>query len=379
MHFFIVGNPENRRVNAFVESVCGSGTGRVTLISYLDVLRSGFPALKDEGRAVFRIESPGENMEVRSLLIAKGRIVAGEKQLLETRAGGATEWSDLSEIAHTRLWYLGFRALLEELADWLRQFPQLRVMNRPEDIALMFDKVACQRHLQAAGVPVPDFCSGVLSYKALLEVMEEKRWRKVFIKPAHTSSASGVIAFRKSGGRSQIVSSVELSQKDGDVRLYNSLKIRTYQDSSDIQTIIDRILQEGAIVEQWLSKATLGEHFFDLRILVISGRARHLVVRKSKQVITNLHLGNARGTYEELEQTIGATSIDEARQAAVRAANCFPSSLYCGVDVLVGEGSKEIRVLEVNAFGDLLPNLWHEGQSCYEAEIEAITQNLVQI
>ena len=48
-----------------------------------------------------------------------------------------------------------------------------------------------------------------------------------------------------------------------------------------------------------------------------------------------------------------------------------PSSLHVGLDVLFEPGLAHHRIIEANAFGDLLPNLTLDGLSVYRWEIRA--------
>jgi hypothetical protein len=75
--------------------------------------------------------------------------------------------------------------------------------------------------------------------------------------------------------------------RGGYLILYNSLKIRRYQKREDIRAIIDWLCREGAHVEHWLPKAYYKGYVYDLRVVVIAGRARHRVVRLSKTPMTN--------------------------------------------------------------------------------------------
>lgn len=338
----------------------------------MNILNTSILNETDFSGSVVRIESPGENFEVRKRLIAKGATDAQKQGFQIVPEDQAMDLKDPAEFVHTRQWYLGFKALLHDIELALKKYPDALVMNHPQDIALMFDKRECQRHLKEQEIPVPPFSTYITTYDRLLETMQARKWDKVFIKPAHASSASGVIAFRTSGEKQQAVTSIELKRDGTAIRLFNSLKVKTYTDKADIEIMINLVLQENAIVEQWLNKATIGDRYFDLRILVIAGSAGHMVVRKSKRVITNLHLGNERGNREELLSVIGEEKFTEVRALAEQAAACFPESLYCGIDILVGSDKKNIRVLEVNAFGDLLPNVMYEHKNCYEAEIEAL-------
>ena len=50
----------------------------------------------------------------------------------------------------------------------------------------------------------------------------------------------------------------------------------------------------------------------------------------------------------------------------------FPNSLYCGVDLMILPDWEQHAVLEINAFGDLLPGVLWNGVDTYESEIKAI-------
>ncbi len=85
-----------------------------------------------------------------------------------------------------------------------------------------------------------------------------------------------------------------------------------------------------------------------------------------------MHLGNRRGNMDEFITRIGADKLHEIKQLAEQAAACFPNSLYMGIDILLTADLRKTAVLEINAFGDLLPGLLHEGETCYEAQINAM-------
>jgi hypothetical protein len=51
---------------------------------------------------------------------------------------------------------------------------------------------------------------------------------------------------------------------------------------------------------------------------------------------------------------------------------CFPASMYAGLDLLLTPGFRRHAVLEVNAFGDLLSGVLHDGADTYEAELRAL-------
>ena len=60
-------------------------------------------------------------------------------------------------------------------------------------------------------------------------------------------------------------------------------------------------------------------------------------------------------------------------EQAEHAMTCFPRSLYGGVDVLIDAHKRLAHVLEVNAFGDLLPNVRHEDRDTYDWEVAQVS------
>ncbi|OQP49947.1 STM4014 family protein [Niastella populi] len=360
MQFTIIGNRENRRVTAFCETVQQLGYAMPRVISYTGWL-SGSERPVIPAANIVKIDSPGENDAVRQMLVERG-------------GGPSSPPGEHGIIKNMRHWYAGYSKWLQEMQTVIDEQGLLHVMNHPADIRLQFDKPACQSRLQEHQVPVPHRLSGFSHYDELIASMNSHGLHKVFIKPAHASSASGVIAFRRAGHRVQAVTPVEMGSTPNGRQLYNSLKLRTYTSETEIAQLVNHLVPEQVFAEEWLPKATLHGRFFDLRVLVIDGKARHTVIRTSDNVITNLHLGNKRGDMHEFIAVIGAGKLYEIKQLAEQAAACFPKSLYMGIDLLLTAGLRKTVVLEINAFGDLLPNLADEGETCYEAQINAMVK-----
>jgi hypothetical protein len=130
-------------------------------------------------------------------------------------------------------------------------------------------------------------------------------------------------------------------------------------------------------VERWIPKSSQSGRSADLRVVVVAGRATHVVVRTSTGPMTNLHLGGARGDLGLLRAAAGPYWAD-LLETAERAAACFPGSPMAGVDVLPTAGWRRYLVGEVNAFGDLLPNATGlpggpaEGLDTYGAQVAAL-------
>lgn len=166
---------------------------------------------------------------------------------------------DMGRIHYPRQSYLGFRATLATIRRQLAECPPHRLMQTPDDIAVMFDKPACHARLAAAGAPVPPAPGVVRSYNDLVARMADARCPRVFVKLAHGSSASGVVAYQTNGRLHQATTTVEMVRDaGGELRLYNSRRVRTYRDPTEIAVLIDALSRRRVHVERWLPKAGLG-------------------------------------------------------------------------------------------------------------------------
>lgn len=348
----VLGNPGHRRVTLFAAAARAAGLPEPAVLPWLDVLRGGYRL--PEG-TLLRIESPGEEPEVDRLL----RGPALGPDYAPTRVEG------------TAAWYAGVTAALRELAAR----PGVRLLGDPEEIAVMFDKRRAHALLGGAGVPVPRALGvAVGGWEQLRERLAEAGLRRVFVKPAHGSSASGVTAL-EFGPRGQVLATTSVELADG--RLHNSLRVRRYRTEREVAAIVDRLAPDGLHVEEWIPKASQAGRSADVRVVVVEGRATHAVVRTSTQPMTNLHLGGARGSLDLAREAAGA-AWPALLETAERAAACFPGSPMVGVDVLPTAAWRRSLVGEVNAFGDLLPNLTGlpggpaEGLDTYGAQLAAL-------
>ncbi|MEO3871707.1 STM4014 family protein [Nonomuraea sp. B12E4] len=341
VRFAVVGTPGDRRVGLFRDAVVGQGLAEPYVVPWVDVL-AGCPLGVPEG-ALLRIDSPGEDATADELLRGPGD---------PARVGGGAAW------------YKAFTAGLERLAT----LPGVRLLGDVGEIGVMFDKRRCHAALAGAGVPVPPaFEAG--SYADLREGMAGPGWARVFVKPAHGSSASGVIAFQTHGGRVKAVTSA--SWIDG--VWCNSLRVRTVTDEAEVRRLVDFLGADGLHVERWFPKASVGGAAFDLRVVTVAGTPTHAVVRVGRAPMTNLHLGGMRG---DLDVVRGRAALwKRVLDVCGQAAACFPGSLSTGVDVLVGADWRSVVVAEVNAFGDLLPGLTDfsgHGRDTYAEQVRAV-------
>ncbi|MFF4172976.1 STM4014 family protein [Streptomyces sp. NPDC001744] len=355
----VVGAPADRRVAFFQDALRRAGLPGARVVPWSDVLR---------GRARFaagetvRLDSPGGEPETDRLL--RGT-------------------DDPARVEGTGRWYGRFTAAVADLARSVTEAGGVLV-DDPAELPVLFDKRLCHGRLRAAGVPVPESptsgasAPAVRGWADLRTLTAGAGMRRVFVKLAHGSSASGVLAVETNGaGRVQATTSVE---RGPDGRLFNSLRVRRYTSEREVAAIVDALAPDGLHVERWLPKATQNGRAADLRVVVVDGRATHAVLRTSRSPLTNLHLGGARGDLGAARAAIGAAGGRWADVLGVceRAAAAFPGTRCVGVDLLPSSGWRRFAVGEVNAFGDLLPGLTGlpgggaEGLDTYAAQVAAL-------
>jgi hypothetical protein len=372
MRLAVVGNPENRRVALFIAAARRAGLPAPSVHPWRDVLLAG-PAREPDPLVPASSPPSAPGLAASSLLPGAGTLVrvdspgedAGVDLLLrELGSGRPGRAAEHGEILGTAAAFAGLRAALDRVAAGGGL-----LLSRPADILTMTDKPRCHALLAAAGIPVPPALPGpVDGYPSLRAAMDGAGWGRVFVKPAHGSSASGVLALAAAGRRVTAITSAELS----DGRLFNNLRVRRYDDEATIRSIIDRLAPDGLHVERWFPKAALAGRVLDLRVVVIAGRPRHVVVRTSRSPMTNLHLGNARGDVTAVRSAAGERSWAAAMETCERVAACFPRTLQVGVDLMFRAGWRDHAVAEVNAFGDLLPGVLADGLDTYGAQLAAL-------
>ncbi len=336
---WVLSHPGHRRFHLFAQAL-GERGGRARLLPWSEVLdhaeRGTWPDVPPG--AVVRVDSPGEDTGVGARLRALG---GWQEPLGFGEIGG---WAE-----HARG--------LDSAVRHLERAPGgVRLDTAPDDVAALFDKRETRARLVAAGVPVPGegpSADGVCTVPG--------RW---FVKIAHGSSGSGVLALTVGRGRCEAWAPLELV----DGVPHNDFALRRYRDT-DATALVAALAARGPLhVERWFPKATLGSDALDLRVVVVDGTARNVVVRGSAGPITNLHLGNRRLDVAAVRARAGAAWQDWM-EVARTAAEAFPATRCVGVDVLVGSDWSRCVVAEVNAFGDLLPGALHDGRSTYEWQV----------
>ncbi|MCC6333706.1 MAG: STM4014 family protein [Myxococcales bacterium] len=354
--FVVLGNPANRRVTLFADALREAGLPPPEVVPWLELLRS-LDRLRelDAGPALVRIDSYGEDFAVERELLALGGFA--DAFTVEERRG---------EVLEPALSHRGFQQVLAQLKALFAERPAWRLLNEPDDIDELFDKRRTSRRFLSMGIPVPEFLEEVpATAPELLEACRARGWRQVFVKPTMGSSASGVLLVTMSSKGVTIRTSLEWDAP----RWFNNLRLSHYRTPPEVTRALQFVLSLGAQVERAVPKARLGGAFFDCRVLCIAGEPRFVVVRQNRHPITNLHLGGWRGSVEELRAALRPGAWEAMLESCRKVAALY-RSLQVGLDVLFEDDFVHHRVIEANAFGDLLPNLTQEGRSVYRWEID---------
>lgn len=301
----------------------------------------------------FKIEPPGDDPQVHLALLHLGCRRLGRPPCAAPERG---------ELLAADAWFAGFEDVMARLHLDLAARPQVRVLNPPEDILAMTDKLRCQQHLQAHQVPTAPLFGPVSGHDEFMALLDHHRLDRVFLKARYGSSAAGVVAYRRNGrGQQQATTSAWLGE---DGRLFNVKRLRRYERAQDVRRLVDRVAAQAAYVEGWLPKPRCGAGHFDLRVVALAGRPAHRVARVSTQPMTNLHLDSHRADPAGL---LAPPDLQALEAVATATAAAFARSQLLGLDLVVQRGAA--KVLEVNAFGDLLPGLLWQGHDTYGAAL----------
>jgi glutathione synthase/RimK-type ligase-like ATP-grasp enzyme len=351
----LVGNPDNRRVTLFTDAARSAGITPPRVIPWLDVLRGD--AVFEPGETI-RVDSPGEDAAVARLL------------------RGSAQPVDMYRVEGSRAWYEGFVAALAGIGTAAAKAGAVLLAD-PDEVAVTFDKTLTHARLADHGVPVPGLIGAFDDYAGLKDALVAGAHSRAFLKIRHGSSASGVVALHRAGPRVRAVTSAEMVRTATGIELYNSLRLSVYDHEQDVADLVDILAADGLHAEAWIPKARQGGRDGDLRIVTVAGRATHAVLRTSPHPMTNLHLGGQRGDLPAFRQAVGGGRWESILALAESAAACFPGTHMLGVDVLPGARGRDF-IGEVNAYGDLLPNLLGlpgtpgEGTDTYGAQIRSL-------
>lgn len=290
-----------------------------------------------DGATHVRVDTPGRDAALDARLVALGD---GDGRVLER-----------GRIAARSAWYRGLVRAMQRLDACAGGAVR---SHEAEHVALAFDKRRCHAVLHAHGVAVPEALPAVHDWAELKQAMRERGWTRVFVKPCHGSSGSGVVALRWTEQRTVAWAGLELERRGRELALFNVRPAVRFHDEATIGAVVDALAPDGIHVERWLPKASWpGAGAFDLRVLTIAGRPSHVVARVARGPITNLQLGARRIHGAPLRERL-APAWPRLRDELGRAAAAFAGAAHVAFDVLVTAGLARHAVIEANAFGDLL-------------------------
>ena len=352
----IIGHPENRRVVDFVQALQSMGAPSPIVLPHQTLIHDHEPlvAIADEPRWV-RIESVGENASFESELLRLGF----DNNPRDIPPHSLRE-AEFGEVRAPAQWYRGFTRYLRSLKDIFSKKTTWYVLQPPEAIIQLFDKYSAWHQHKKAGIPVPDAVEDKVKHPdELRKIMDLRGWSSVYVKLNSGSSASGLGVFFRSHQERFMTTLLHQNH-----RWFNSRKILRLSQPQDINRALGFILAEGAHVELSIPKARIDRALFDLRILVVNGEPALTVVRKSSHPITNLHLGGQRGEWSHIRDKMTPELIDQM-YTHCRTTAALHGCFHLGLDLLISPGFESYRLIEANAFGDLLPRLSIKGRSVY--------------
>jgi hypothetical protein len=366
-HLVVIGNPGCRRVAYWKAAAARLYWPEIEVLSFADLCQNG--AADFPPGAVIRIESPGGDWDSFKRLLKFG-IVAAEREGYPALDEGAIDRLEYERgwLVRPRQAHLGFLRLLETLERY-RIRSGATAMQSIAEIAVCFDKPACQAHLALQGVPIPVPLGSPRTYDELRALARSER--RVMVKWAHGSGAAGCVAIHYANGRACGITTVVQMTVGGEERLYFSKRPVYLPNESAIASVVDRLCVDRVQLEVWLPKARLQGRNIDLRIVTIDGEPRHSVVRSSASVFTNLTLGNGRADLSVVIRRMGPPAWQRLQATCAAAAAAFPNSFTLGIDILVRPDWRRHEVLEVNAFGDSLLNQFDQGEDTYTATLNA--------
>lgn len=358
----LIGSASSRRTQLLETAAREIGL-RVGVVDWRDLLRDDaavdthIERAVREGHLWCKIDPPSDDPHTVDAFIQEGfRLSHSDAPAPRPLKHG--------ELAYMHWWYAGFMSVLSRLELRLREF---RLFTPMQQIALMCDKLACQRHLTNSNIDVPPLLGEVISLDSFEAQYPPDECPAVFIKSRYGSSAAGVVALRRHrDGRVRAYSSARLAS---DGALYSHLKISAYSQREPIRALVDALAAQGAYAERWIAKPrapVAADASYDLRVVAFCGRPRQRIARISRSPMTNLHLGNRRS----VPHWLAARQIDVLEGAVAQAASAFSPSLSIGFDVVLQ--ATRAYVLEANAFGDLLPGLQYEGAGTFDDQVRRV-------
>ena len=251
--------------------------------------------------------------------------------------------------------------------DRHRHCPPHAVMNPPADIEVIFDKSRCHG-LRPAAVPLPRTIGPVRSYDEL-----RTRWVRRAC-PGFSSSWPMARRLRawspwRGAGRRRRHHRRDGAKVPRDAALQLPAD-PTLRGARGDRRIDRRPRREGVHVEEWIPKARLDGH----GVRPPGRRDRRAGPARRGADEPDAH--DQPAPEEPPRRRRGAPGPDGAGRLGPRprpagGPSTLPGLPLAGVDLLIAPGFRRHAVLEVNAFGDLLPGITCDGLDTYAAEVAA--------
>ena len=280
---------------------------------------------------------------------------------------------DAPEWESSRLDDLG--KLTDRYMEWLNRLsglPAGAFLNHPADIGEVLDKRRCKERLAQKGVPVTDMYRESFSgSEELLAFMRERRVGQLFVKPVRGSGAAGVAALRFSPGHGKLAVYTCAVLEKGEI--FNTKRMRRLE-GREGEAFLDSLLKLDCVVERWYGKDTFQGYCYDLRVILQGGRIDYILPRLSRGPITNLHLNNRSVEFADL--SLDQRTVERISEACLRAGGCYPRLKSVGMDVLLEQGSRNPRIIEMNGQGDLLHRDVYGENRIYRRQIGILAKML---
>lgn len=332
----------------------------VQLLNWSEVIaRDGELAdLLPEGDSLLRVESPARSFPLFRQLMRAGEIDCGRKPSVWKRDAG---W-----IASPRMLYLGLCRILANIDSSIRVHGRCHPTSCLSATRTLMDKNAVSRILNSNGISTPDAFRPT-SVEGMLSEIWARGWEETYAKLAYGSCGSG-IAFMDS--RDGSTSSALTTVTRIDSQFYNTYDVHRVK-SDELEAVLRFLVEEEATVQQAIPKMLVDGDEADLRAVVIDGQVAASVFRASPLPFTNLHLGGYRVDPQRVRRDIPDRAWADAMDLCRQAARQFDVAAL-GIDLAFDRHTLQPSILEINAFGDFLPNLTDErGRTVHQLEIAA--------
>lgn len=344
----VIANP-GKRLDAFLAAARELNMDPPRVFHHEALLHSLEPLQRERFDDV-RIDAWGGDPEVERLLMELGR----EPDGVDARR------RQPNELFAPRQVHRGWTRYLKQVGDALQG---ARLWTPTRTLVELFDKRFTYARLRSAGVSVAESFP-VRTVDELRTGVAQRGWKSAFVKLAFGSSGRGIAVWNIA--EDTILTTV---RREGD-RWLNAHELIPVSDRAQVDALFEYIIGEGAHIERTVDLARIEGMRFDLRVLVIAGRPTFVMGRRSDRMMTNLHLGGRRLNWSQLRSFIPPREWEDAMTMAVQVAKLYDCH-HVGVDIAFDRLSAKPIVVEVNAFGDYLPDVRRDGLSVMAWELRS--------